>query len=71
MILWGGEDVMHSYITWMTYMKSHQPDAKCMFMIEDFFRALRKDLGHSNNKIPKGAFLHLLLKESDLFLTES
>jgi len=68
MILWGGQDVLRSYIDWMDRLKAGHQDAKTMWMTEDFFRAIRKDLGHSSWKLTKGSFLHLILRNADLFI---
>ena len=68
MILWGGQDVINQYIQWMRKLKTGLIDTKAIFMQDDFMRAIRKDLGHSNNKLKKGLFIHFILRESDLFL---
>ena len=68
MIVWGGEDVLKSYIDWMTRLKSGEPDARAMWMTEDFFRAIRKDLGQPSKNLPKGAFIHLILRNADFFI---
>ena len=68
MILWGGQDVLSKYITWMGHLKKGNPDAQTMFMMEDFFLEIRKDLGHKNNKLKKGSFIHLILQNPELFL---
>lgn len=70
-ILWGGQDVLISYIKWMDHIKKSPPDAKAMYMMEDFFLKIRTDLGHSNSRIKKGSFIYFILKETDLFLSES
>jgi len=68
MILWGGQDVLSKYVSWMGHLKQGEPNAKTMFMTEEFFREIRKDLGHKNNKLAKGTFIHLLLRNPELFL---
>ena len=68
MILWGGQDVLSKYIKWMGHLKKGNPDAQTMFMMEDFFLEIRKDLGHKNNKLTKGSFIHLILQNPELFL---
>lgn len=67
MILWGGQDVLSKYIVWMTHLKSGVPDARTMFLMEDFFLEIRKDLGHKNNKLARGTFVHLILQNPELF----
>ena len=68
MILWGGQEVLSKYIVWMTHLKKGVPNARTMFLIEDFFLEIRKDLGHKNNKLTKGTFVHLILQNPELFL---
>ena len=68
MILWGGQDVLSKYIAWMGHLKKGIPDAKTMFMMEEFFLEIRKDLGHKNNKLVRGAFIHLMLQNPELFM---
>lgn len=68
MILWGGQDVLSKYISWIGHLKKGNPDAKSMFMMEEFFLEIRKDLGHKNNKLVKGTFIHLILQNPELFL---
>ena len=71
MILWGGQEVLKKYVEWMGKLKSGEPDAKTMWLTEDFFRAIRKDLGHSSSQLPKGTFTHLILRNADLFIKMS
>lgn len=68
MILWGGQDVLSKYISWMGHLKKGNPDAKTMFMMEEFFLEIRKDLGHKNTKLTKGTFVRLILQNPELFL---
>jgi len=68
MILWGGQGVLAKYIQWMGHLKKGDPDAQTMFMTEEFFREIRKDLGHKNFQLPKGTFVHLILQNPELFL---
>lgn len=69
MILWGGQDVLAKYVSWMGKLKQGEPDAQTMFMTEEFFLEIRKDLGHKNNKLTKGTFVHLILQNPELFLS--
>ena len=68
MVLWGGQDVLVKYIEWMTHLKKGNFDASSVFLMEGFFREMRKDLGHKNNKLKKGTFAHLILQNAELFL---
>ncbi len=68
MIVWGGSPVMVAYIKWNQHLKSGEPDAQTVFLMDEFFRAMRKDVGLSNSGLEKGAFSHFILRHSDLFL---
>lgn len=67
-ILWGGQDVLTKYIAWMNNLKQGNATANTLFMMEEFFLEIRKDLGHSNNKLRKGTFIYLILQNAELFL---
>lgn len=67
-ILWGGQDVLVKYIQWMNHLKKGTPDANTMFLMEEFFLEIRKDLGHRNNKLVKGTFISLMLQNPVLFM---
>lgn len=69
MIIWGGQDVLMKYISWMANLRKRNPDTRTMFMMEEFFLEIRKDLGHKNYKLAKGTFIRLILKNPDLFLS--
>jgi hypothetical protein len=65
--LWGGANVLNSFLTWRVHLGLGKPDAKTMFLMEDFFRALRKDIGLSNRGLNRGSFIRMILKHPDLF----
>jgi hypothetical protein len=67
-ILWGGQDVLIKYIEWMNHLKKGNPDVKTMFLMEEFFLEIRKDLGHRNNKLVKGTFINLIMQNPELFM---
>ena len=71
LVLWGGRNVLRTYFAWMSSLKKGHIDAGTIFLMDDFFRALRKDIGQSSFGLEKGAFSHLLLRHADLFLSES
>ena len=52
----------------MGHLRQGEPDANTMFMTEEFFKDIRKDLGHKNNKLVRGTFVHLMLRNPELFL---
>jgi len=68
MLLWSGPKVIVAFLKWKRHLTNNAPDAKTIFLTEDFFLALRADLRQSNSGIPKGFWSHLSLKSSDLFL---
>jgi len=68
MIIWGGSPVLSAYIKWNQHLKKGSPDAQTIFLMDDFFRAMRKDVGLSNSGLEKGVFTHFILKNSELFL---
>jgi hypothetical protein len=69
MIIWGGSPVLSAYIKWNQHLKKGNPDAQTIFLMDDFFRAMRKDVGLNNNGLEKGVFAHFILRNSDLFLS--
>ena len=62
---------MRKYILWMSHLKKNVPDVEAMFLMEDFFLEIRKDLGHKNSKLSKGTFITLVLKDPELFLQKA
>ncbi|MFC1581226.1 hypothetical protein ACFL4N_10015 [Thermodesulfobacteriota bacterium] len=71
MILWGGSNVLSAYMKWNTNLRKGEPNAQSVFLMEAFFKAIRKDLGLSNRGLGKGIFSHLMLKNAELFLQEA
>lgn len=71
MILWGGANVLSQYIKWKEDISRQNPTAQTMFLTENFFKALRKDIGLSNKGLKKGDFLNLFLQNANLLLTLS
>ncbi len=68
MIVWGGAPVLVTYIKWNQHLKKGEPDARVIFLMDEFFRAMRKDIGLSNSGLEKGIFSHFILRHSELFL---
>src|SRR5207247_1517114 len=67
LILWGGADVLAAFMKWRRNLAKGVPDAQSMFLTDEFFRALRQDLGLSNRGLERGAFIRLILRHPDLF----
>lgn len=68
MIVWGGAPVLVAYVKWSQHLKKGEPDAQTVFLMDEFFRAMRKDIGLSNSGLEKGLFSHFILRHSELFL---
>jgi hypothetical protein len=70
LVLWGGSNVLGAYFKWMSRLKG-TPDAQTMFLMDEFFRALRADVGQGSSGLPKGAFAHLVLRRGEFFLEQA
>ncbi len=68
MVVWGGSNVLLTYIKWITHLSNTEPDAETMFFMGDFLLAMRKDLGLSNKGIDRKTFAYLIMRHPDLFL---
>jgi hypothetical protein len=69
LILWGGPEVIEAFVTWKDHLAKRTPDAKSIFLTEDFLLAIRKDLRHTNRGLRRGFFARLFLQEGSLFLS--
>jgi len=70
LVLWGGGNVLAAYFKWMSSLKGI-PNAQTIYLMDEFFRALRSDIGQSSNSLPKGAFANLVLRHGDFFLKQA
>lgn len=68
LVLWGGADVLRTYFKWKSLLKSGSPTAQSIFAMDEFFRALRKDIGQGSFGLEKGAFAHLILRHAEVLL---
>jgi len=68
LIVWGGAPVLKSFMDWNNFMQGNEPCAKTIYLMDEFFRAMRKDIGLSNKQLEKGFFAHVILRNSELFL---
>jgi hypothetical protein len=66
-ILWGGSTVLTVFLKWWEHLKKGKVDAMTLFLMEDFFLAVRRDLGLSNRGLQRGSFIRLMLKHTDVF----
>jgi hypothetical protein len=55
----------------MTRLKAGNPDVQTIFFMDEFFRALRADIGQDSKGLQRGAFSHLILRHADYFLSEA
>jgi len=64
-LLWAGPHLLKAYSMFLS-AASDGGAGKTFFMLEDFYRAMREDLGHSNTGLKRGDILRLILKQEDL-----
>lgn len=68
LVLWAGPEVIEAFVAWKDHLAKGAPDAKSIFLTEDFLLAVRRDLRHTNKGIRRGLFARMFLKNSELFL---
>ncbi len=68
LVLWAGPEVIEAFLAWKDHLAKGTPDAKSIFLTEDFLLAIRKDLRHTNRRIRRGLFARMFLQNSELFL---
>ena len=71
LVLWGGPNVLRSYFLWIGHLKNRNPDVQALFLMDEFFRALRSDVGQSSAGLERGAFAHLVLRHGEFFLEQA
>ncbi len=69
LVLKAGPSVLASYFEWRTKLKENSQSADSLFAMDKFFRALRADVGQSSRGLERGAFTHLILRNSEIFLS--
>jgi len=65
MILCAGPKLLKAYISFLGQM-SDPLAGKSFYLMEDFYMAIREDLGHSNKGLARGDVLSLLIKRDEL-----
>ncbi len=70
LVLWGGANVLSAYFRWTNRLKA-TPDAQTIFLMDEFFRALRADIGQNSKGLEKGAFANLILRYGDFFMEQA
>ena len=67
--LWGSDEVIHATSLWLLHLRTQGNDKEKMHAslreMEELFRAIRKDLGHSNKKIQTGDILRMFIIDYD------
>lgn len=71
LIIWGGSDVLRAYFAWMSLLKAPNPNAQVIYAMDEFFRALRSDIGQHSRGLPRGIFANLILRHGELFMREA
>jgi hypothetical protein len=66
MILWAGPDLLRAYVKFFRQAAKDSKSGKMFLLLEDFLKAIRIDLGHSNNRIVQGEILSLVVKPNEL-----
>lgn len=67
-VLKAGSGVLVAYFNWRSELRRDAASARSMLAMDEFFRALRADVGQNSKGLEKGAFVHLILKNPELFL---
>ena len=70
LLLWGNSSVVKAYGSWMTTLKREagNPMAQSVHATECMFRAIRKELGHDDNRLEEGDLLFVILRNPELFV---
>ena len=68
-ILWGGSDVLISYIKWLSHIRINSHSVDSFLLMGDFLLSLRKDLGLSVKGIDNRIPLYFILKNPELFVS--
>jgi hypothetical protein len=66
MILWAGPKLLKAYIAFFKQSVVNPTAGKSFFVLEDFYKAIREDLGHSNTGLDRGDILSLIIKLDEL-----
>ena len=65
-LLWSNAGVIRAFAEWRKTL-SGEPTAQTILKMEEFFLAVRRDLGHSNWGIKQGDTARYLLRHTDFF----
>jgi len=73
LIIWGDEGVIKSFCLFRdkaANMNSSKPDPTIMFLVEEMWLTMRKDLGHKDKKIKRGDLLSLFITDIKKYLPQ-
>ncbi len=65
-LLWVGSRTVRNYAEMMKKISINPTAASSVFSMEDFYKAMRKDLGLENQSLRRGDLLALILRSNDL-----
>jgi len=68
-LLWSSSGVIRAYAEWQKTLTG-EPNAQTVLKMENFFLAVRRDLGHANWGIKQGDTVRFLLRHTDFFLQQ-
>lgn len=68
-LLWSNAPVIRAFAEWRKTLTG-EPNAQTILKMEQFFLAVRRDLGHSNWGIKQGDTARFLLRHTDFFLEQ-
>ena len=66
-LLWSGPGAIRAYSEWNKALRGQQ-NAQTVLLMEKFFLAVRRDLGHSNFGVKQGDTIRFILRHTDFFL---
>lgn len=67
LLVWGDQEVITSYYNFEDFSNKN-PDAAredLLLLVDDLYRAMRKDLGHNDNKLPRGNLVSINIIAED------
>ena len=71
LMVWGSVDVIRQYATFRNSTAGAQSPQDILWRFEDLIRAIRADLGHSNDGLERGNLLSLFVNDLPDYIPES
>ena len=66
-VLWGGADVVNSYIGWTTSLRRQTAAKAAIDATEALVLAIRRELGHDDTKLQRDIFARFVLREYEMY----